>query len=61
MTVPPPIPGVTLAPILPGVTPLPSLVRPLSEAALISLLRTGALQRTSRRSPRPAYARPWPR
>lgn len=48
-------------PMVPRVVPLASLVTPISQAALIGLLRSGALQ--SSRGPvlRPFPARQWPR
>ena len=37
------------------------LVQPVSEATLVALLRSGALQRKNRRTRHPASSRPWPR
>jgi hypothetical protein len=53
--------GPPLAPVLPRVVPLASLVTPISRAALIGLLRTGALQSSRRQWTRPSPVRPWPR
>jgi hypothetical protein len=54
-------PDPPLAPVLPRVVPLASLVTPISRAALIGLLRTGALQSSRRQWARPSPVRPWPR
>lgn len=54
-------PDPPLAPVLPRVVPLASLVAPISRAALIGLLRTGALQSSRRPAVRPFPARQWPR
>jgi hypothetical protein len=53
--------GPPLAPVVSRVVPLASLVTPISRAALIGLLRSGALQ--SSRGPllRPFPVRQWPR
>lgn len=50
-----------LTPVMPRFVPLASLVTPISRAALIGLLRTGALQSSSRPASRPVPARQWPR
>jgi hypothetical protein len=49
------------APMRVTFAPLASLVTPISQAALIGLLRTGALQSSRRHLPRPFPARQWPR
>ena len=54
-------PDPPLAPVMPRVVPLASLVTPISRAALIGLLRTGALQSSRRPVGRPFPARQWPR